>query len=233
MSTGPGNVERAIRELIERHHGRAGEDTVYVYSDELYEAAFGRREWKKGAPAPYTKAERSSALRAMHRIMGREPGWIREREDEPTYEDEPKREIIVFSWDYRRSKAKPQTLREPILAYSADGWRLRWKEAVIVSRAVRKRSRVTVEYNGRKVQCTELPSGRIILGRSTVPGIAGFCHERARELVEAQHREARLRYSRPTPEERRPSNLTDELIAEDGWGVDEDGAPPAPRNPLN
>ncbi len=59
-------VERAIRTLI------AGQERLFqrvlLTTDMLCEAAFD-------CEGPYTKAQRVSVLRVMHRIIATEPGW--------------------------------------------------------------------------------------------------------------------------------------------------------------
>jgi hypothetical protein len=65
MSTGAGRVERAIRDHIEREPARTGRRTVYA--DSLFVAAFGMPPW--------TRSQRGSVLRAMHRIIAGQPGW--------------------------------------------------------------------------------------------------------------------------------------------------------------
>jgi hypothetical protein len=62
MSTGAGRVERAIRDYIEREGRRRA-----FYADSLFMAAFGGPPW--------TRSQRVSALRAMHRIVADQPGW--------------------------------------------------------------------------------------------------------------------------------------------------------------
>ena len=73
MSTGPGHVERSIRNLIEqsrgKHRGRAFALALIDLTQAVYGVSFGA-----------TKAQKVSALRAMHRIVAREPGWIVEHD---------------------------------------------------------------------------------------------------------------------------------------------------------
>jgi hypothetical protein len=65
MSKGPGVVQRAIREMIERE--QAEQANLRIPSAAVYAAAFGRPPWKR--------AQEVSAQRAMHRIMAGEEGW--------------------------------------------------------------------------------------------------------------------------------------------------------------
>jgi hypothetical protein len=65
MSTGAGRVEQAIRDYIAEHHGHR--HSRIVHPDALFVAAFGK--------SPWTRAQRGSVLRAMHRIIAGQPGW--------------------------------------------------------------------------------------------------------------------------------------------------------------
>jgi hypothetical protein len=77
MSTGAGRVEQAIRDYIAEHHGHR--NLRIVHPDALFVAAFGRPPW--------TRAQRGSVLRAMHRIIAGQPGW-------QVYSPEGKRGVV-------------------------------------------------------------------------------------------------------------------------------------------
>jgi hypothetical protein len=65
MSTGAGRVEQAIRDYLAEHHRHR--HSRIVHPDALFVAAFGKPPW--------TRAQRGSVLRAMHRIIAGQPGW--------------------------------------------------------------------------------------------------------------------------------------------------------------
>jgi hypothetical protein len=67
MSKGAGSVEMAIRTLIASEFRAYRHLSEYSFSsDDLCRAAFGE--------GPWTRAQRVSAKRAMHRITDRQPG---------------------------------------------------------------------------------------------------------------------------------------------------------------
>jgi hypothetical protein len=68
MSRGPGRVERAIRDMIEREQARqsAEEASLRFPSAAVYGAAF---------VPPWSRAQQVSAQRAMYRVMAGETGW--------------------------------------------------------------------------------------------------------------------------------------------------------------
>jgi hypothetical protein len=93
MSTGAGRVEQAIRDYIGEHYGRRSQRIVYP--DALFVAAFGRPPW--------TRAQRGSVLRAMHRIIAGQPGWR-------VYSPEGKRGVVFA---FTPPQGTPESKRAP------------------------------------------------------------------------------------------------------------------------
>jgi hypothetical protein len=172
MSTGPGKVERAILALIERrkHPGTA----------DLCRAAFG--------DPPWTKAQRVSVLRAMHRIVAREPGWTAERRRAWNME----KAELRFSWQPPpsppRPKTKPAKVNEPIWAYHLnDKFRYVWRRAAITSRGGSEPHRVTITCDGCRWQGSDRGFGIHAWG----DGAPSFCYDSERPAIEARARERR------------------------------------------
>ena len=195
MSKGAGRVERIIRELIE-----AGRERWLAYlstsTDALCRAVFG-------GEAPITKAQRVSVLRAMQRIMSKEAGWTSSRRAGHGRGGGP----LQFIWRQPpepprppRLKGKPQKAHEPIWAYVLDCGRYVWSRAAIISRDGADPDRITVEWNARKWQCTDL--GGHILNRREIGRLGQvhpqFCHDHFVAEVKREQREWQRKFAAVT-----------------------------------
>ncbi len=81
MSAGPGRVERALLRMIEPYRGMEtgfGTGSLVQAAFDVTVTTADLLRWNFCGSA--TKAQRVSALRAMHRIAAREPGWTVEHQ---------------------------------------------------------------------------------------------------------------------------------------------------------
>ena len=167
MSKGPGRVERAIRALIEQEQSRllkrherndryASADYVSITGWQILHAAY------PSVDGPWTKAQKVSAFRAMHRIVAGQEHW--------TVEHRPRQAKMAgvdqvlplrFRWQPPpgppKPKPKPVKVHEEIWAsvLNGDTGREDRSRAVITSRGGAEPNRITVEWGGRRWQAHE------------------------------------------------------------------------------